>query len=245
MEDVASITEIAQRLTHPNSRPRDAATLILLDRSADQPKVLLGRRHAAHAFMPGHFVFPGGRIEAADGDIPAATSLHPSVEARLLSAVARSKTKSARAIALAAIRETFEETGIVIGRKASGALPLASGSLSGWADFFATGFLPDLSGLRFIARAITPPRARRRFDARFLAVDAAAIAHQVSDVVHADAELTEIVWVGLAEAMTLPLPDITQAVLTDLAASIAAGFPQDAPVPFYRMAGRSYRRGLL
>jgi 8-oxo-dGTP pyrophosphatase MutT (NUDIX family) len=246
MEDVASITESAQRLTDPNSRPRDAATLILLDRSADEPKVLLGRRHAAHAFMPGHFVFPGGRIEAADGDIPAATRLHPSVEARLLSAVARSKTKSARAFALAAIRETFEETGIVIGRKASGALPSPSGSVAGaWADFFATGFLPDLSGLRFIARAITPPRARRRFDARFLAVDAAAIAYQAPDVVHADAELTEIVWVGLAEAMTLPLPDITQAVLTDLAASIAAGFPQDAPVPFYRMVGRIYRRGLL
>jgi hypothetical protein len=88
MSDLASIREIAHSLTHPNSRPWDAATLILVDRSGKEPKVLLGRRHPAHVFMPGHFVFPGGRIEAADRDAPAAADLHPSVEARLTRAVA-------------------------------------------------------------------------------------------------------------------------------------------------------------
>ena len=246
MDDIGSITEIAHRLTYPNSRPRDAASLILVDRGADEPKVLLGRRNLAHAFMPGHFVFPGGRVEAADRDVAACAGLHRSVEARLLSAVATSKAKSARGFALAAIRETFEETGIVVGRKPSAVAPPARGISSGpWADFFATGFLPDLSGLRFIARAITPPRARRRFDARFLAVDAGAIAYQATGVVHPDAELTEIVWVGLPEAIKLPLPDITQVVLGDLAESIAAGFAQDAPVPFYRMERGRYARRLL
>ena len=242
MIDVASIREITHSLTFPNSRPRDAATLILVDRTGNEPKVLLGKRHLAHAFMPGHFVFPGGRIEAADRDAPAAEGLHPSVEARLQSAAARSGPKTARALALAAIRETFEETGIVIGRKQSGALPPASGP---WADFLATGFAPDLSGLQFIARAIAPPRARRRFDARFLAVDASAIAYQADGVIHPEAELTEIVWVGLAEAMKLPLPEITEIVLADLARSIAAGFAQDAPVPFYRGRHRHYVRELL
>lgn len=99
--------------------------------------------------------------------------------------------------------------------------------------------------MRFIARAITPPRARRRFDARFLAVDASAIAYQVSGVIHPAAELTEVVWVGLAEAMKLPLPDITEIVLADLDSSIAAGFAQDAPVPFYRGRHRNYVRELL
>ena len=243
MSDLASIREIAHSLTHPNSRPWDAATLILVDRSGKEPKVLLGRRHPAHVFMPGHFVFPGGRIEAADRDAPAAADLHPSVEARLTRAVAaRSPARNARAVALAALRETFEETGIVVGRKHSGGAPCGRGP---WADFLATGFLPDLSGLRFIARAITPPRARRRFDARFLAVDASAIAYQVSGVIHPAAELTEVVWVGLAEAMKLPLPDITEIVLADLDSSIAAGFAQDAPVPFYRGQHRNYVRELL
>jgi 8-oxo-dGTP pyrophosphatase MutT (NUDIX family) len=242
MSDLASISEIAHSLTHPNSRPRNAATLILVDRSGNEPKVLLGKRHLAHVFMPGHFVFPGGRIEAADRDVPAAGALHPSVQARLIRAVARPNAKTARAFALAAIRETFEETGIVIGKKHSGAVPPAPGL---WANFFATGFLPDLSGLCFIARAITPPRAKRRFDARFLAVDASAIAHQAADVIHPGAELVEIVWVGLADAMRLPLPDITEVVLADLADRIAAGFAQDAPVPFYRMDRGRYVRGLL
>jgi 8-oxo-dGTP pyrophosphatase MutT (NUDIX family) len=243
MSDLASIREIAHQLTYPNSRPRDAATLILVDHTGNEPKVLLGKRHLAHAFMPGHFVFPGGRIEAADRDAPAAAGLHPSVEARLMRAVAvRSTAEESRAFALAAIRETFEETGIIVGRKQAGALPSASGP---WADFLATGFLPDLSGLRFLARAITPPRARRRFDARFLAVDASAIAHQVANVIHPEAELTEVVWVGFSEAMKLPLPDITEIVLADLARSVAAGFPQDAPVPLYRMKHGRYVRKLL
>jgi 8-oxo-dGTP pyrophosphatase MutT (NUDIX family) len=242
MSEIASITEIAHRLTHPNVRPRHATTLILVDRSGNAPKVLMGKRHLGHAFMPGHFVFPGGRIETADRDAPAAAELDPRVAARLNRAVARRNAKTARAFGLAAIRETFEETGIVIGRKPSGAVPVAR---SPWASFLDTGFIPDLSALRFIARAITPPRARRRFDARFLAVDASAIAHQAADIVHPEAELTEIVWVGLAEAMKLPLPDITEVILTDLCRSLAAGFAQDAAVPFYRMQHNRFTRELL
>jgi 8-oxo-dGTP pyrophosphatase MutT (NUDIX family) len=240
--DLATISATAQTLTNPNLRPRNAATLMIVDRSGPEPKVLMGKRHVSHAFMPGHYVFPGGRIEIADRHVPVIGALHASVESRLLRDVVRPNSKTARAFALAAIRETFEETGIVIGRKPAGKLPVANAP---WAGFFATGFLPDLSGLRFIARARTPPRARRRFDARFLAVDAGAIAYQAAGVVHAGTELTELVWVGLQEAMKLPLPDITELVLVDLAARIAAGFVEDAPVPFYRMHGRRFGRTLI
>ncbi len=240
--DLATITAMARTLSHPNLRPRNAATLMIVDRSGPEPKVLMGKRHASHAFMPGHYVFPGGRIETADRHVRVVGELRAGVASRLLRDVARPNSKTARAFALAAIRETFEETGIVIGRKPAGPLPAASGP---WAGFLGTGFLPDLSGLRFIARARTPPRARRRFDARFLAVDAGAIAHQVADVVHAGTELTELVWVGLQEAMKLPLPDITELVLVDLAERIAAGFVEDASVPFYRMQGRRFERTLI
>jgi 8-oxo-dGTP pyrophosphatase MutT (NUDIX family) len=64
---------LAERLTAaererrwPNVRPKDAATLIIIDRTGRDPKVLMGRRHHGHRFMPGKFVFPGGRIEAGD-----------------------------------------------------------------------------------------------------------------------------------------------------------------------------------
>jgi 8-oxo-dGTP pyrophosphatase MutT (NUDIX family) len=174
--------------------------------------------------------------------VPAAAELHPGVATRLTKEVSKVDGQTARGFGLAAIRETFEETGIVIGRKHDGVMPVAPDQ---WGSFFATGFLPDLSALRFMARALAPPRTKRRFDARFLAVDAGAIAAQSEGVVHASAELVEIVWVGLDEAMRLPLPDITGIVLADIAASIKAGFPQDAPAPFYRMRDGRYVRDLM
>jgi 8-oxo-dGTP pyrophosphatase MutT (NUDIX family) len=242
MDDFAVVRQRAHSLTYPDSQPRDAASLILIDRSGGEPKVLLGKRHSNHAFMPGHFVFPGGRMEQSDRTVPAAAELHPAVATRLTKEVANLEDRTARAFALAAIRETFEETGIVIGRKHNGAMPNAPDQ---WEGFFATGFLPDLSGLRFTARALAPQRTKRRFDARFFAVDASAIAARSEGAVHASAELVEVVWVGLNEAIRLPLPDITELVLADVAASIRAGFPQDAPAPFYRMDGSKYVRDLI
>ena len=95
----------------PDSEPRDAATIMLIDRAGPQPKVLLGRRHAGHKFMPGKFVFPGGRIEAQDRNMQAATELHPDTQAKLLVRVAEPSAELARGFALAAVREMAEETG--------------------------------------------------------------------------------------------------------------------------------------
>src|ERR1700755_562797 len=83
-------------------RPRDAATLILLDRKGNELLVLIGRRHAGHAFMPGKFVFPGGRTDPADSRIPIAASLHPEQEAKLIAGPGRTSAARARAIALSA-----------------------------------------------------------------------------------------------------------------------------------------------
>ncbi|MDO0545712.1 hypothetical protein KTU62_24045, partial [Escherichia coli] len=68
-------SEIATSAERPPSparlRPRDAATLIVLDRRGKGgPKVLMGRRNPRLAFMPGQFVFPGGRIELGDRHMP-------------------------------------------------------------------------------------------------------------------------------------------------------------------------------
>ena len=63
---VARMNEVERDLSHPTVRPKDAATLILIDRSGSVPKVLLGKRHARHKFMPGKFVFPGGGVDPTD-----------------------------------------------------------------------------------------------------------------------------------------------------------------------------------
>src|SRR5258706_4526443 len=69
---------------HPYYRPKDAATLILVDRTAAIPKVLVGKRHDKVVFMPGKFVFPGGRVDKTDNRIPVAAPLPYALQANLL-----------------------------------------------------------------------------------------------------------------------------------------------------------------
>ena len=236
------LTKAERDRSHDNVRPRDASTLIIIDRSGGVPKVLLGKRHHGHKFMPGKFVFPGGRMETNDRLMPVAAGLNPAAEHLLMKEMQRPSAAKARALALAAIRETFEETGLLFGARLSDAPKSPTGP---WSEFAATGFYPDLSALHFIARAVTPTRRPKRFDTRFFAVDASAIAHRVEGVVHGDAELVELVWMPLNEARTLDMPTITGVVLDELQARVSAGFGHDLPVPYYRMPRTRFLRKLI
>ncbi len=224
-------------------RPRDAATLIILDRAGAEPRVLMGRRHQSHTFMPGKFVFPGGRVEPEDRRMAAAGALDSVVEEKLNRRVSRPSPSFARAIALAAIRETFEETGLAIGVADYGAPE--DPPPGAWASFAAAGVYPALDGIDFVARAITPPGRIKRFDARFLVVDARAIASRVEGVVHPEAELVELVWTPLGEARALDLPNITRLALADLVAALECGLDRRRPRPFYReLRGKRLREEL-
>jgi 8-oxo-dGTP pyrophosphatase MutT (NUDIX family) len=226
-----------------NVRPRDAATLIIIDRSAKTPKVLMGRRHPGHKFMPDKFVFPGGRIEAGDRAMPVAGTLSDRAEQALMARVLRPSSQRARALALAAIRETFEETGLMLGTKEHG---VPEGVPDGpWSAFREHGVFPDLEALQVVARAITPPRRPKRFDTRFFAVDRTAIAHEIGGVVGPNSELVELAWVTLPEAKRLELPAITGAILDELEHRIAEGFGPELPVPFYYERHRKFQRELL
>jgi 8-oxo-dGTP pyrophosphatase MutT (NUDIX family) len=226
----------------PNMRPKDASTLIIVDRTGPVPKVLLGKRHHGHKFMPGKFVFPGGRMEPNDRLMPIAAGLNPVTEKYLMAEMQRPSLARARGLALAAIRETFEETGLILGARRSDAPAAPEGP---WSEFARAGYYPDLSILHFVARAVTPSRRPRRFDTRFFAVDATAIADRVENVVHADAELVELVWLPIAEARNLDLPTVTRVMLQELEARIAAGFSHALPVPFYRMPRKIFLRELI
>jgi 8-oxo-dGTP pyrophosphatase MutT (NUDIX family) len=228
--------------TLPNLRPKDAATLVLVDHSTTTPKVLLGKRHHGQKFMPGKYVFPGGGVEPTDQRMPVARPLDGHVEQRLMRAVRRPSPAKARALALAAIRETYEETGLLLGAPASCATQAPSGP---WAAFAQAQILPDLAAIHFVARAITPPRRPKRFDTRFFAADAGAIAHRIEGMIGPDAELVELVWMPIGEARHLDMPAITAVVLQELEARIAAGLRHDLPVPFYQMLHRRFVRELL
>ncbi|RAI45648.1 NUDIX hydrolase [Rhodoplanes roseus] len=229
-------------MTSPNLRPRDAATLILIDRTGTVPKVLLGRRHAGLKFMPGKFVFPGGRVEPTDRGVPAASELDPRMAERLMLETSRPSLVKARAFAIAAVRETFEETGLLLGRPDGSWPEMHASEGAPWSPFAAARVLPDLSTLQFIARAVTPPRRPRRFDTRFFAVDATAIAAKVDGVIGPDAELVELVWMPLDDAEALEIAPITKAVLAELDHRITCGFSPDLPVPFYRWLRGKFSR---
>ena len=238
----------AERMTNserdqsfPDVEPRDAATLMLIDRSGPVPKVLLGRRHHGHKFMPGKFVFPGGRIEPLDRDMTAVSELHPDTEEKLRVRVAAGAAEP-RAFALAAIRETAEETGLLLGVKRNEG-PDSPGET--WSEFANAHVHPDLGSVHFIARAITPPRRPKRFDTRFFTVDATEIAHRIEGVVGPDSELVELVWTPIEQAAHLDMPTITGIVLEELLARVEAGMAHALPVPFYFMQDQVFHRELL
>lgn len=220
-------------------RPKDAATLIILDHSRKgEPRLLMGRRHMRHKFMPGLYVFPGGRVDPGDGRIACLTELDPTVEAKLLKDMKRGpKPSRARALGLAAIRETYEEAGLLLGTKVDTMPRLPKD----WTEFATRNLLPDLSAFRLLARAITPPRRNRRFDTRFFVVDADAISARLESGTGPSGELEDLHWLTIPEALSLKLPGITIQVLEDLDErlrkdpTLSANYP--APYYYWRPSG--------
>ena len=209
---------------------RDAATLVLWRRRAGQLEVLMGERHGASTFMPNRYVFPGGRLDLADYRIRPAVPLNPVSAARLARARGTGPRKGL-ALALAAIRETFEESGLRIAAPGNTATPPPT-----WAEFCAGGLRPDPSRLLYVCRAITPPGRPRRFDARFFAAPAEAAA----GALRPSPELDKLSWVTRAETADLPLPGITQYVIANLALWLE---PATAGDPALRIAFHHMRRG--
>ena len=225
-------------------RPRDAATLILVEGSErGTARVLMGKRHAGHRFMPGKFVFPGGRVDKSDNRVPVASPMPKVLEANLLRGTPQITASRARALAIAAIREACEETGLCLGRKGDGKAANLDGP---WKPFAEAGLLPDPSGLFLIARAITPPGRIRRFDTRFFTADASTITHRVEGVVHPDAELVELVWVELGSKPLADLHPMTKNVLNELNQRLATGpLSHDAPMPFFHFYSGKMHKDVL
>lgn len=203
------------RELHVGVRPRDAASLILVDNSGSTPRVLMGRRASAHVFMPDVYVFPGGRRDRGDYALPFGSDLHPLVQTKLMRGVRRGMVPArARALALAALRELREETGII---------PTGESG-------------PDLGHLRYVSRAITPPGHIRRYDTRFFL---AFCQEGVFDLTHfGDTdELQDLQWVDIATISGLKLARITQTVLEDVRDLMKTdpSVPFGNPVTFYSM----------
>ena len=209
----------------------------------------MGRRPNSQVFLPGKYVFPGGRLEPGDTRIvraafncglAAGTPQPPQWQSRL------------HAFAATAIRETFEETGLIVGAQ----MPTPRLTRSpGWRRFFAEGYLPATGRLRLFARAVTPPGRPRRYDTRFFWTCRSEISGRIAA---ADGELLELDWVTIPEARRLPVANITQRILDEAESLLAAhqlaapnapgqtiAATPDSPVPLFRQRGNSFERVLL
>lgn len=206
---------------------RNAATVIALrDRHSDNPKVLMGQRGARAAFMPNKFVFPGGAVDAEDAAVPLAAHLPDACRAQL---AVEAPAGLDHALAVAAIRELWEETGLRLGQPGAWDTPVPED----WNGFAASGLLPDASTLQFVFRAITPPGRPRRFDARFFLVDAGALTGDLDVFSQASDELSHLQWIPLSEVRQFDLPFITEVVLAEVTARLAETSPPDS-IPFFR-----------
>ena len=202
-------------------RPRNAATLFIIRRDGPKPRVLMGKRHGGHNFMPNLWVFPGGRIDRADFRAPAATDLRPEVAGKFEAYMPLAR---GRALGKAAIRETWEEAGLLLARPAE-PRPIAGP----WREFVEQGFQPDLEALSIIYRAVTPPSVGKRVDTWVLMADAERL---VSLERQADCgELEEIAWFELEEALELPLPMVTRAVIQETRERLDN---PNRPIPYMR-----------
>ena len=189
------------------ARPKEAATLIVV-RAGPQPTLLMGKRAATHRFMPNKFVFPGGRMDLIDQRLQVSGELSQPVMERLRKAIRKTvNDRKLRGLALAAIRETFEETGLIVGRPASQSV---STTHPVWRDYLAHGAEPPLEHMDFIARAITPTYRTRRFDTRFFMIHDQFIFNDPEQITDASGELNELHWLTLNEARQLDLPAVTR-----------------------------------
>lgn len=225
-----SIHRTPDERKYPTLRPRDASTLILVDRMGPAPRVLVGKRGKAHAFMPELYVFPGGRRDRGDSRAPVAAPLRPEVIDQLaIRTPSRFTVATANGLAVAAARELEEEV-----------------SLSLTPQEFSGQFRPDLSRLRFLARAITPPGQSRRFDTRFFVCFTDEIAADAA-MARDSAELHDLTWVAIDDTNSVSMPRITQIVLADLGAALEADpdLPFGRPFAFYAVERGRHTREMV
>lgn len=189
--------------------PRPAATVVLLREGGDGPEVLLLRRNRATGFVPGAWVFPGGRVDAADGEDALADRWNGLTREGAAGRLEMGPGAEPPAIAYygAAVRESVEETGLWPGVVAEGGGGVGDGDkLSGAAERAREALLGrgvpfaevlraldarlDGTAVEYIAHWVTPLVEPRRYDTRFFAARVAPGA----TAVHDEREMTGTVW---------------------------------------------------
>jgi len=194
LEDKPSFA-IPVEIPDPPVTPRDSATIILLRDGADGLEVFMLERHLRSDFAGGAYVFPGGTIDERDTDPAAMSFLDGEVDGE-------------PSFYLCAIRETFEEAGVLLARHDGAPVKLddrfaeyrrelagRGGSLAAFAEREGLRFAGDL--MHYFSRWVTPEFAPKRYDARFFV----AAMPDGQDPLHDDVETTASTWIRPADAI--------------------------------------------
>lgn len=192
------------------AKPRNAASLVLLKTTSKEVKVLLGKRSNKTRFMPGAWVFPGGVLDTNDYKTKKYTKLNPLIISRL---AVSNNINTANALALASIRETAEETGLLLGKTKKNIF--YNNNLednNGIITMKKLNLVPDLSKLSYLGRAITPTFSPIRFHARFFLADAKYLSGKIKTT----NELVAIDWIPIKNATKLPMADVTEFMINEL-----------------------------
>jgi 8-oxo-dGTP pyrophosphatase MutT (NUDIX family) len=202
-------------------RPRDAASLILLRGEGKALEVLAGRRPPHVKFMPGVYVFPGGAIDPPDRT---AWSVEAGTEA-LGAKLARS--------ARAALRETWEETGVLVGRTArspscqASALPIEQA-------YLGRGLVAAMDVLTYVGRAITPSHSFRRFNTRFFLCDGSNVFGEPA----VSEELEDVGWHPIRHQAFASFRDVTRFMLARAMALRGGTASGEAPLFYWAKNAR-------
>ncbi len=243
---------------------RPAATILLLRDAPAGMEVFMVRRNMSSAFVGGAYVFPGGRVDAEDAIEPRrCVGLDPEAADRRLGVVGQGL-----AFHVAAIRECFEEAGVLLAYDRAGAMldfsaPAADAHYRTLRDRLNAGTLSfaqlieqedlflALDRLAYLSHWITPMGEPRRFDTRFFAAHAPA--HQVA--AHDDWELTESAWVAPAEALERARKREWQIILPTVAnlrsigahesAAAAVEWARQQPLPLPAILPKVYQGRLV
>lgn len=229
----------AESIRNPPEVPaaaRPAATVVLMRDGAEGVETLLLRRARTAGFVPGAYVFPGGRVDRADAEPDIVAHLDGlDAETAATRLELADGDPPALAYYLAALREAFEETGILVGRRPDGSGP-ATAAESPEVDAVRNGLMEDRIGfaealermgcrldggaVEYLAHWITPEPEPRRYDTRFFAARVREGAQAIVDA----REMTDAVWLTPEAALrrneerTLPMVFPTLHTLRDLRA---------------------------
>ena len=230
--------------------PRQAATVLLVRDGGSAPEALLLRRHGRSGFAADAWVFPGGVVDATDRDLSIVDRLDGPTPSEWAARLGVDDPAEAVGYVVAALREAFEETGILLALEAESGAP--AGPDHGL-EVARRAILSDVIGMRevvvgqdlrlagdgllYVAHWVTPEPEPRRYDTRFFLARAQADAVCVPH----EEEMTDSVWITAADAVRhfeegglrlLPPTIHTLRRLTQFATvdAIFAGLA-DAPVP--------------